>query len=144
MTSVDDESLRVRVREGRVTIDRAGFDHTAEARQQVTFRHGARAEVLALAPFGNEWEWIEATAPVVSFDGETLHQFLLWVAYETGFAIAYATPEMEADAKEEWVLSTEIPGTPREQLRKRLFTNNLDFVLQFEEGVIRIVELEGS
>lgn len=144
MTSVDDESLRVRVRDGRVSIEGVRIDQIAAARQQVTVRAGAPAEVLDMAPFGNEWEWIEATAPVVSFDGETLHRFLEWVAHETGFVIAYATPEMEADAKGKWVLSTEIPGTPREQLRKRLFTNHLDFELQFEEGVIRIVELEGS
>ncbi|MBT8099718.1 MAG: FecR family protein [Gammaproteobacteria bacterium] len=143
MTSVDDESLRVRVRDGRVSIDGVRVDQIAEARQQVTVRAGAAAEVLDMAPFGSEWEWIEATAPVVSFDGETLHRFLEWVAHETGFVIAYATPELETLAKNE-LIYTEIPGPPREVLGKRLITLHLDYELQFEEGVIRIVELEGS
>lgn len=143
MTSIDSEMLRVSVRDGRVEIDGLHFVEIAETRQQVTLRGSARAEVLDIAPYGNEWEWIEATAPVVSFDGETLYRFLEWVALETGFVIAYATPELEANAKEEWVLHTEIPGTPRELLGKRLITFDLDYELQFEEGVIQIVEREG-
>ena len=143
MTSVDSEVLRVSVRDGRVEIDGLHFAQVAEARQQVTMRGSARAEVLDIAPYGNEWLWIEATAPIVSFDGVTLHRFLEWVAHETGFTITYATPELETLAKRELV-KTEIPGTPRKVLGQRLITFHLDYELQFEEGVIRIVELEGS
>ncbi len=142
MTAIDKQSLSVSVRDGKVAVDGLYYDEIAEAREQLTLSGRARPEVLSILPYGDEWSWIETTAPLNSLDGKTFDEFLQWVARETGFKIEYDDPKIEKMALEETV-SGEVNATPRDALRQRLRTLGLDYEdLGFEKGVIRIVERE--
>ena len=143
MTNVDANTLSVSVRDGRVEVDGIYFKEMAAEKQRLTLRGSSRAEFVDIRPYGPDWEWIEATAPIESFNGQTLYRFLQWVAAETGFEIAFETKQLKANA-EEWMLKDDVSAEPRVALGQRLETLGLDFDLQFEQGVILIVEREGS
>jgi len=142
MTAIDRQSLRVSVRDGKVAVDGLYYDEVAETHEQLMLSGRARPEVLNILPYGDEWSWIETTAPLNSFDGKTIYEFLQWVARETGFEIEYADPEIEQNVLI-WTISGEVDAAPRIALRQRLVTFHLDYDdLGFEKGVIRIVERE--
>ena len=144
ITSIDKQALRVSVRDGRVSVDGLYYDEIAEAREQLTLSGRARPEVLSILPYGDEWIWIEATAPLSSFDGKTIYEFLQWVARETGFEIEFDNPDVEIIARKETV-SGDANAEPRIALRQRLLTTELDYDdLGFEKGVIRIVDREAQ
>ena len=139
MSAVSPQSLTVSVREGQVSVDGLYFDEIAEERQRLTLKGSARPEVLNISPFGDEWAWVEATAPPTSFDGKTVFEFLQWVARETGFEIEFENADVETVAKT-FFLSGEFDPEPRVALRQGLRTTALDYDLEFEKGVIHIVE----
>ena len=141
MSSVSAQSLSVSVREGSVSVDGLYYDEIAEARQRLTLTGSARPEVLNISPFGDEWAWVEATAPPTSFDGKTIFEFLQWVARETGFEIEFENASVETVARTSF-LSGDVDSEPRVALRQRLLTTDLDYDLEFEKGVIHIVERE--
>ena len=142
MTSIDKRSLSVSVRDGRVAVDGLYYQDIAEERERLTLTGSARPEVLSILPYGEAWKWIEATTPVVSFDGKTLFEFLEWVARETGFEIEFDDPKIERMARTE-TYSGDVDVEPRVALQQQLPTFNLDYDdLGFEKGVIRIVERE--
>ena len=141
MSSVSAQSLSVSVREGSVSVDGLYYDGIAEERQRLTLTGSARPEVLNISPFGDEWAWVEATAPPTSFDGKTVFEFLQWVARETGFEIEFESASVETVARTSF-LSGDVDSEPRVALRQRLLTTDLDYDLEFEKGVIHIVERE--
>jgi len=139
MTAVGAESLAISVREGRVSVDGLYFDEVAEARRQLTLTGSARPQVLAIKPYGDDWAWIEAAAPLISSDGKSAYEFLHWVAREIGFEIEFDSPLVEAIARKA-ELSGEFDRQPRVALRQGLLAADLDYVLEIEKGVIHIVE----
>lgn len=143
IASVDADALSVSVRDGEVAVDGIYFKDIAEERQRLTLQGSSRAEVLDIRVYGPEWEWIEVAAPKPSFDGKTLIEFLDWVAAETGFAIEFKTTAIEDVARGE-TISNDFLAEPRVALRQHLYINDLDFEFDFEQGVILIVEREGS
>ena len=144
IASIDKQALRVSVRDGRVSVDGLYYDEIAEEREQLTLSGSARPEVLSILPYGDEWTWIEATAPLSSFDGKTVFEFLQWVARETGFEIEFDNEEIEQIALTETV-SGEVDAEPRVALRQGLLLVDLDYDdFGFEKGVIRIVEREAQ
>lgn len=77
-----DETLRVRVREGRVdfrgTIAEAATELIAD-------RDSVRKNTIAVS--GAEWQWVEASAPPLRLEGLTLHDALARVAREKGLKL---------------------------------------------------------
>ena len=143
MSEVSPQSLTVSVREGQVSVDGLYFDEIAEDRQQLTLNGSARPEVLSIARHGDNWEWVEETAPAASFDGKTVFEFLQWVARETGFKIEFQNDRVKTVAETKH-LHGEVDSKPRVALRQRLLTTALDYDLEFEKGVIHIVEREAG
>jgi ferric-dicitrate binding protein FerR (iron transport regulator) len=93
------DGLRLRVREGRVRLSaasRAALEGTAGEQLTVAADGGVRREPVARA--GGEWAWAGEIAPPFDIENRTLGEFLAWAARETGRDVAYATPELEAQA----------------------------------------------
>jgi hypothetical protein len=82
---LEDDRLRVRVREGRVRLGAA----RAEAGEELSAR-GGRVERARVAPSGPEWEWAEALAVAPAIDGQPLRGFLEWAARERGLQLRFA------------------------------------------------------
>lgn len=135
MIFADGQKLAVSVRDGRVAVDGLHYSGTASAGQQLTLTGSGRPSVVDISGFGGEWEWTEAVAPAAELDGRTVHQFLDWVSRETGLAVEYESPAVEALARSEMLRGT-VDTSPRNALRIWMLAVDLDW--RVEGGLIRI------
>jgi hypothetical protein len=136
---VDSQSLSVSVREGSVSIDGLYFHGVAKQRQRVTLRGSARPQVLSISPYGDEWSWIEVTAPPSDFNGKTIYEFLQWVARETGLTIEFDDPVVEGMVRIE-TLTGQVDAAPRIALRQRMLLSDLSYDIDHNKGVIHIAD----
>ena len=126
---VDDGSLRLSVREGRVMIERGSQRVTSAAGERVMVDASGTIVHTAIAPSSADWLWTEAVAPVPDIDGRSVAELLSWAARETGRQLYYATPELAAQAG-----STILRGNIRDlpplvALDVMLATTDLEYVL---------------
>lgn len=136
MTTVDDDSLAVSVRDGRVTIDGTFHNAIAHEGQKLTFQGSSRPTVVNVTTYGGDWRWIEGVTPTAHVDGKTILEFLLWVSQETGLTFHFETQAVEQLARSE-TLTGIVDSEPREELRQRMLTADLDFTID-DNGVINI------
>jgi len=81
-----DRTLRIRVRSGRVDLQRGRHSYIADAATElVAFRE--RVERNAIATSGADWAWIENAAPPLKLEGLTLREVVTRVAREKGLRI---------------------------------------------------------
>jgi len=139
MAYSDSELLSLSVREGRVALDGTFYDETAEEGEQLTVRGSARPNIVNMQPYGDAWDWIEATSPVASLDGRTVYEFLGWVGRETGLKVEYMSDAAEATAREGTLKGT-VNQKPTKALDFWLQGEILDWVI--EEGVIKVSAAE--
>lgn len=87
---------RLRVREGRVALERGGEEVVAGAGEELTVHADGRLDRGRAAASGPHWEWVLATAPMLDIEGVTVRAFLDWHARETGFAVEFVDAEAAA------------------------------------------------
>lgn len=139
---VDAQSLSVSVREGRVAVDGLYFGEVvAEPRQSLTIIGNARPQLQNISPYGDEWRWIELTAPPANFNGKTIYELLLWVARETGLTFEFDDPDVESLVRKE-TLKGLVDTEPRTALRQGLLSADLGYDINIIKGVIHIADLE--
>jgi ferric-dicitrate binding protein FerR (iron transport regulator) len=80
-----DDSLRVRVRDGLVSLR----DAVAQGGQELIATH-ATIEQHAIATTGEEWSWIERAAPPLLLEGKTLADVLRVIADEKGLSLEWS------------------------------------------------------
>ena len=93
---VTGHTTRVRVREGRVLLERASgapTDIAAGDELRVTgddlrWQHG-------LPAFGAEWEWSALVAPTLEIENRPLAEFLTWMAREHGWQVQYGDETLQ-------------------------------------------------
>lgn len=107
------ESLRLRVRRGRVLLDRAGARHPAAAGVELVVDAGGGVTRRPVAVFGAEWAWVVRAAPAFDLEGRTLAEILAWTARETGWKVRL--DEQEAAAKLPEVFHGSLPGLRPDQ-----------------------------
>jgi ferric-dicitrate binding protein FerR (iron transport regulator) len=112
-------SLRVRVREGRVTFDTSGAAVEVAAGQEVERRRDQAGMGQALVPralpiTGAGLDWIDGITPMPGIDGRSLQWFLAWMARERGLKLSFATPQAAAAAPR-IVLNGSIAGMTLDQ-----------------------------
>ncbi len=95
---VVDGSLRLRVREGRVEIDRAGQLLTGSAGEQLEIDVLGGVTRSSIAATDKAWQWAETTAPAPDIDGQPATVLLAWVARETGRRLHYESAVVETRA----------------------------------------------
>ncbi len=138
---IDSESLSVSVREGRVAVDGLYFDGVAEPRQRLTIIGSARPSVLSISPYGDDWRWVELSAPRADFDGKTIYEFLQWVARETGLTIKYDDPNVKQIVyDDDNTLIGKFDEEPRIALGQGLLSVSLTYVIDLQKGEIIIAE----
>lgn len=95
---VADGSLRLRVREGRVEIDRAGQLLGGSAGEQLEIDVLGGVTRSPIAATDMAWQWIESIAPAPDIDGQPATVLIAWVARETGRQLHYESAVVQTRA----------------------------------------------
>jgi len=93
---VSGNTTRVRVREGRVLLERASGaptdiaagDELRVAGSDLRWQHG-------LPSFGADWEWSALIAPPLEIENRPLAEFLAWTAREHGWQVQYSNESLQ-------------------------------------------------
>lgn len=91
-------SLRLRVREGEVEIDRAGHRSTGGAGVELSIDALGTVGHASIAADDPVWQWAESVAPAPDIEGQPVTVLLAWVARETGRRLRYESATVEARA----------------------------------------------
>lgn len=97
---LQNEKLRVRVREGLVHLEEGRETHRAEAGAELELDSDGHLSRRTVPVFGPEWAWVLQIAPPFHLEGRSLETFLGWVTRETGWQARYVDPESERSAPE--------------------------------------------
>jgi ferric-dicitrate binding protein FerR (iron transport regulator) len=89
--------LRVRVREGRVTMQR--IETEIEAGQQALMNADGALELSPVAPTDPGWSWLLEVAPAFELEGASAAAYLRWVERETGLELRWAEQRLAARAE---------------------------------------------
>lgn len=123
------EQLRIRVREGRVELQRDSGRFVADAGTQLAVNAAGDLSRTGIARTGPDWQWAEAIAPTPDFDDQPVDALLHWVARETGYSLRYASAGVAQQA-ERTILHGRIGQMPPlEALETLLQTTDLTYVL---------------
>jgi ferric-dicitrate binding protein FerR (iron transport regulator) len=138
MAGVTATGVTVSVREGQVQFVGNAVDATAVAGQQVRLRGNARPSYTNIRAHGEIWQWVEKISPAVIVDQHSAHEFISWVARESGLDVQFAD-----DALEQLAHTTIMNGgsgslEPRTALQVLLQTTTLQ--ADIEGGSILVTE----
>ncbi len=111
-----DQSLRLRVREGRVVLHHDQGDDEGGQGEELLLVPGAPLVRAAVATHGSVWSWVQEVAPSIAFDDRTLQSYLDWVARETGLELRFSDPALAARAPETQVHGDVTGLAPEETL----------------------------
>ena len=129
-------AVEVSVREGGVALERASGPISVAAGESVRVpANGGNIQRRNIAPYGNEWNWVDRMIPAFDLDGSTLLDYLIWIAREMGYELEFETPETEQMARET-VLRGSIDMEPLPMLSAVMATTSL--VHDFVDGVLHI------
>jgi ferric-dicitrate binding protein FerR (iron transport regulator) len=106
-----DDRIRVRVREGAVSLLRGNPVHTLAAGEEASLARDGTLQLGRIARDDRAWEWVLAVAPQFRLEGSSAASFLRWSARETGLALRWESPEVAA-AAESIVLHGDATGVP--------------------------------
>lgn len=94
------KSLRIRVREGLVELDRLGTRHSAAAGEELALLPNGSLVRGKVSSHGPSWDWVLAALPAYSIDGRSVDEVLAWAAREGGWELRYATESVAELAAE--------------------------------------------
>jgi ferric-dicitrate binding protein FerR (iron transport regulator) len=134
---VEGVRLRLRVREGRVAVDRGGQTLTGAAGEQVELDELGGITRAAIAADAEEWRWAEALAPVPATDGLPAAGLIAWAARESGRRLRYESQAVEARAAAVILHGNIRHLPPLDALEAMLATTDLEFVLDGDTMEIR-------
>jgi ferric-dicitrate binding protein FerR (iron transport regulator) len=94
----DGASYRLRVREGRVLLQRDQEEANAGTGEEIRFDAAGPMRRTLFAADDPRWQWVQDLAPPPEIDGRPVRVLLDWVARETGRPVRYADARTERDA----------------------------------------------
>lgn len=136
MVDVGTDRLTVSVRDGRVAVEGRFHDAEIEAGQRTTLVDSRAPQVVAIAGYGGDWQWIEATAAPLSFNGRPVSELVDWAARETGLTVNYASDSVRRTANDKLLKGANFDPMPRTALRQALLSVLLEH--HIDNGVITI------
>lgn len=134
---VEGTALRLRVREGLVSIDRGGQLLTGVAGEQIAIDVLGSVGRDVIAPDAEAWQWAESLAPTPDVDGRPASELIAWVARETGRQLRYESPLVEQRAKLVILHGSIRNLAPLEALDAMLATTDLEYALDGHTMQIR-------
>lgn len=101
-----EQSLTIRVREGRVSLSMGTEMLEVTGGGAVTVAPDGSRVTTTIPADAQEWEWVQSVAPPFAIEGRTVAEFLQWVERETGLSVGY-----ESAAAEELARTAVLHGT---------------------------------
>jgi ferric-dicitrate binding protein FerR (iron transport regulator) len=126
---VGDGALRLRVREGRVEVERAGRQVTGDAGEQLDIDAFGSVLRSRIAPDAADWSWTQVLAPAPDIDGRPAIELLDWVARETGRTLHFTDPAVRERAMRVVLHGNIRHLAPLEALDVMLATTDLEYAL---------------
>ena len=130
-------ALRLRVREGRVEIGRAGQLLSSVAGEQLDIDGLGGVTRSHIAATDIAWQWAEAIGPAPDIDGQPATRLLAWVARETGRQLRYESAAVEARAATVILHGNIRHLAPLAALEVMLATTDLEYTLAGDTMEIR-------
>ena len=125
-------SLRIRVREGSVIVDRDQQSDHATVGEELTVDRDGRVTRASSPIYGPHWGWVLDTAPAPEIAGQPLEVFLDWLSREGGWRVRFVD-EGTAQLASTTILHGDIQDlTPREASAMVLHSSGLDYTLEGE------------
>jgi hypothetical protein len=93
---VADGVTRVKVREGAVRLDGSSESARAASGEELVVGADGGLSRRPIPPFGPEWDWVLASAPVPAIEGMKVRKFLDWIGRESGLRVELADAETAA------------------------------------------------
>jgi hypothetical protein len=87
---------RLKVREGRVRLERGEDSVLTNAGQELVVRGDGSLDRRETAADGPEWDWVLKSAPMLDIEGAKVRTFLDWIARERGWRVELADSETAA------------------------------------------------
>ncbi|MEO8347805.1 MAG: FecR family protein, partial [Acidobacteriota bacterium] len=81
---------RLKVREGRVRLERGAQSVLTDAGQELVVRGDGSLDRGETAADGPEWDWVLTSAPMPDIEGVKVRTFLEWLARERGWRVELA------------------------------------------------------
>lgn len=132
----EDDALTLRIREGRVVLDRDGGETEGLAGEQLTLDAAGRLERTAFSPFDPGWRWVQAVAPLPYQDTLTVHELLEWVARETGREVHFSEPGLATRASRTILHGNPQRLLPMEALAVMLETTDLGYTVAGDGAIL--------
>jgi ferric-dicitrate binding protein FerR (iron transport regulator) len=124
------QSVRVRVREGRVRLHGPSAEVVADAGTELLAVPGRGVSQRPIATYGPDWQWVAALAPDYDIEGQPLLGFLQWVSRELGRHLEFAPPQARAIAART-ILHGSVQGRePLDALADVLATTSLRYEIR--------------
>jgi ferric-dicitrate binding protein FerR (iron transport regulator) len=92
------DDLRLRVREGAVTVSDGAREYVGDAGEQLVLARDAEPVRSSIAPSGPEWAWVESLATLPTATQYRLIDLLEWIARETGRELQFASDTLALTA----------------------------------------------
>ncbi len=100
LDSSGEPTLRVRVRDGLVSVEHDRGRQLTRAGQELRVPLEGSPELSDVPAYGPEWSWVLAAAAGLEIEGRPLRELLSWVSRETGWSIRYANAALAESAPE--------------------------------------------
>ncbi len=132
------DGLRIRVREGRALFDRRGRSLVVPVGFELIFDLAGGAELRKAPVHGPIWRWVLEVAPSYDYDGESVGNFLDWLAREGGWEVRFADAIVASKVEHTTIRGSIVGLMPVEALDIVLAASGLGYRL--EDDVLFIVE----
>lgn len=136
LAELTNDTVVVRVREGRVEIDGSGYANVSIADGGAELFVDGYSE-FDDEPHGEAWRWVAAAAPARDFDGRFIIEFLRWFCRETGRELRFEPASLEEVAGAETLSWPDAVQPTSETLSSVLSTTDLRSAVVGREVVIR-------
>ncbi|MEM7350108.1 MAG: FecR domain-containing protein [Acidobacteriota bacterium] len=87
--------LRLRIRQGRVAIERNGAINRVQTGEELTVRADGTVSRRRIDPHSVEWDWIRSAAAPFAIEGRPLREFLDWIVAENGWTLESLPEDLE-------------------------------------------------
>ena len=84
---VENRETKLRVREGRVAMDRGSGSVVAAAGEELLVSRDGAVARRPVSVSGPEWDWVGEIAPMLAIEGVKAREFLSWIGRETGLRV---------------------------------------------------------
>ena len=133
---LQNDVLRIRVREGAIVLARDARQTRAGAGQQLVASADGSLGVEPARTYGPDWDWISLAAAPFMLEGSTLESFLGWVERESGRSVVFGEADLGRDSRSARLHGAIAGLTPDEALGVVLPAVGLSYRLDGDRIVI--------